>query len=70
MDNNVYIFYHLILKLGLHEGQCRKKKFIFNIVNKLDIDSQLNKLHELKKMNQQQIVCDKVRSQFSDYITL
>jgi hypothetical protein len=33
---NVYMFYQLILKLKLHEGQCEKGLFIFNIANDLN----------------------------------
>ncbi len=69
VDNNVQMFYQPFSKFKLPEGQCGKGFFVFNIANVLD-NGQLNKLHELKRMNQHQIVCGKLMSQFSDEILI
>jgi hypothetical protein len=46
------MLYQPILKLGRHEGECDNANNLNN--------GQLSKIHELKKMNQQQIICGKL----------
>ncbi len=67
VDNNVQMFYQPFSNFKLPEGQCGKGFFIFNIANDLN-NGQLSKLHELRRMNQHQIVFGKLMSKFSDEI--
>ncbi len=61
------MLYQAILKLGHHEGECDKGFFIFNNANNLK-NCQLRKIHELKMMNQQQIICAKLMPWLNDWI--